>query len=71
MTISLDQQYFYRDEYRNEKCRVRHKGINSRGEDWFHVEVKSINIDEPWVWFLIGTAEWLGLTQQEIEWSKS
>ena len=54
--------YFWKTA--SDKCRVVRDGKN-----WYRVEWKPNDIETPWQWFLIGTAEWLGLTQQDIEWA--
>lgn len=38
--------------------------------DWYSVEVKDEDQDQ-WIGGLAGTAEWLGLIQQDIEWAWS
>jgi hypothetical protein len=50
------------------------------GEDWFIAEWKPNDPDMiarlahmfpdgQWLWWIAGTREWLGLTDQEVEWS--
>ena len=61
-------QFFYKDE--TGKCRVRRDGSTTKNEPWYIVEWKPNDLETPWQWYLCGTASWLNLTEQEIEWAE-
>jgi hypothetical protein len=61
--------FFGRDEYG--RTRVRRDGATPQGEAWYRVEWKPPVEDAVWLWHMCGTATWLNLTAQEIEWAEA
>jgi len=53
------------------KHRVRRCGSTPKGKAWYVVETKSADdFEAQWAWGLCGTAEWLNLSQQSIDWAE-
>jgi hypothetical protein len=38
-------------------------------DDWFVGEWKPNDQNSQWIWWICGTREWLGLTDQEFAWA--
>jgi hypothetical protein len=52
------------------KHRVRRDGFDSKGRPWYQVESKlADDINARWIGGISGTAEWLALSAQSIEWA--
>ena len=60
-----DSQYIYKDQERNEKCR-----LVQQDEDWFVCECKPLDDEAAqWIPFIFGTSEFLQLTEQDKKWA--
>lgn len=53
-------QYIFTDE--KQKCKLVINDTN-----WFTCECKNIADDSPWMPYICGTREWLGLSDWEVE----
>lgn len=68
--------WIYKDETRNEKCRLIVKKHPNNGTEVYTCECKNINhiASDPsgdyWMPYFSGTAEFMQLTEQEKQWAK-